>query len=304
MMRIGRLYQRRMKRNELGWRKDEVHVWEMPLVPCYEKRSDVLRRKCGLKEDSVFLVWKIGGVVRRLYKQTVPAEMGDYCGGYVLVQMKFRTKQYILIFSKNRLCDDRCYITVKNSLDDLPCRCIVMACYLGGDEHICINDRAFHARTPWLTLSRSLRAASISALISSNVHSRSPLAMRLFLLRSRISHARRPSRMRLCGMNGDLRSPITNGIVRVLTTCFKNTVSAFVIVSPSSSRTSSHWRLRSSSMRSVVVMYVSLKSICCQLQVLYHMQTRVSRGSAVLKKKSVDRLCYFIRKCDSPTRAA
>ena len=60
------------------------------------------------------------------------------------------------------------------------------------------------------------RAASISALISSNVHSRPPLAMRSFLLRSRISHARRPSRMRFCGMNGELRSPMTNGIVHVL----------------------------------------------------------------------------------------
>ena len=152
------------------------------------------------------------------------------------------------------------------------------------------------------------RAASISALISSNVHSRSPLAMRLFLLRSRISHARRPSRMRLCGMNGDWRSPITNGIVRVRTTCFKNTVSAFVIVSPSSSRTSSHWRLRSSSMRSVVVMYVSLKSICCQWRVLYHTQTRVSRGlvpavPAVLKE-SAERPRYSIEKCDSLRRAA
>jgi hypothetical protein len=50
-----------------------------------------------------------------------------------------------------------------------------------------------------------------------------------------------------------------------------------VIVRPSSSSTSSHWRLSVSSMRSVVVMYVSLKSNECQWQVLYSDRPSISR---------------------------
>ena len=104
---IGRLHKRRIKRNELGRRENEVRVREVPFVASHENSSIALRRENGFKEDSVFFIWEAGGIGLRFHKQAVSAEVGDYRGGYVLVQMKFRTEQYIFeISSGNRSAPD------------------------------------------------------------------------------------------------------------------------------------------------------------------------------------------------------
>ena len=127
----------------------------------------------------------------------------------------------------------------------------------------------------------ALCASAISALISSIVHSRPPLENRSALPRSNVSQNRRPSILCDSGAAVGAHSPIMNGIVRVRTTWRRNTVRALVMVRPSSSKISSQLRLRSSSIRSVVVMYVSLVSNECQRQVLYHITLSESRGGGI-----------------------
>ena len=114
-----------------------------------------------------------------------------------------------------------------------------------------------------------LCASAISALISSIVHSRSPLANRSALPRSNISQNCRPSNLRDSDAPDAGYSPMMNGMVRVRTTCLRKTVRALVMVRPSSRKTSSQSRLRSSSIRNVVVMHVSLMSSECLWRVLY-----------------------------------
>ena len=76
-----------------------------------------------------------------------------------------------------------------------------------------------------------------------------------------------------------------NGIVRVRTTCLRNAVYAVVMFNPRSSKTMSHYRFRSSSMRNVVVMDVSRNAFASPLHVLYHiLEKTVKRGEQIERK--------------------
>ena len=120
---------------------------------------------------------------------------------------------------------------------------------MNGACGICVYDCISH----WA----ALRDSSISALISSIVHARSPFEKRSALPRSNDAHASCPALLAAWGWTC---APIMNGMDRVRTTCLRNAVNAFVIVSPSSSKTSSHCFFSRSSIRNVVVIYVSMQS--------------------------------------------
>lgn len=140
-------------------------------------------------------------------------------------------------------------------------RRIVMLGNMRGDDDVGIDYSKLHTDV--------LCASAISALISSIVHSRSPLANRSALPRSNISQNCRPSNLRGSDAPDAGYSPMMNGMMRVRTTCLRKTVRALVMVRPSSRKTSSQSRLRSSSIRNVVVLHVSLMSCECVWRVLY-----------------------------------
>ena len=108
------------------------------------------------------------------------------------------------------------------------------------------------------------------ALISSIVHSRSPVAKRVALLRSNASQNSCPSCRLLDGAELAGYSPMMKGIVRVRTTCLRNAVNAVVMFSPSSSKTMSLCRFRLSSMRNVVVMDFSCNAFSSLWRILYN----------------------------------